>query len=274
MCRGVLFAVGLVLISASPGLAQSNYTEQPYASVRGWNVISGWTSGRFDHCAAEKSNRGNAMRIGYNGKMWLVGMPSNRNSSFAGAVEVDGRGGPAIFNSSGTGWVVTTQFNLEAVRAGNKLFLDIGSEGGWDFSLKGSAAALLKVEECVANRGVKRRRNTANNQAAAPAKRRYPVESDAHRMKNGCPPLGSIVSIASSIPATIEFVYGIASGRSTQIYWIDLKGNPVSYANFDGSPVSIDTYSGHAWIVKDFDGTCYGDGVMFAQPGHNRFVVR
>ena len=76
----------------------------------------------------------------------------------------------------------------------------------------------------------------------------------------------------SGVPATVEFVYGIGSGRATLIYWLDFAGNPVDMSTFDGATVALDSYVGHAFIVKDFDGKCYG-GVFVAEQGYNTFYV-
>ena len=142
----------------------------------------------------------------------------------------------------------------------------IGQEYVETFLLKESDAALQKMFAC--------RNNTSTAEpATVSANRKYPVESNAHRMGTGCPRLGSVISPTSNAPTTIEFVNRIASDRATTIYRIDSKGNPVGFAIFDKKPLMFTTYVGHSWIVKDSDGRCYG-GVFVTKPGHNPFVVR
>jgi len=100
----------------------------------------------------------------------------------------------------------------------------------------------------------------------------YPVESDAHRMGSGCPRLGQFRSPASNARATIEFI-GRAD-RAVTVYWIDFNGNPVDYGGLDGrKTLRFNTFVGHYWIAKDFDGRCYG-GVVSVRPGANRIVIR
>jgi hypothetical protein len=100
----------------------------------------------------------------------------------------------------------------------------------------------------------------------------YPVESDAHRMGAGCPQLGQYKSPPSTARTTIEFTGQV--DHAVTVYWIDFKGNPVDYGGLVGNnKLKFDTFLGHYWIAKDFDGRCYG-GVMQARAGANRIVVR
>jgi hypothetical protein len=102
-----------------------------------------------------------------------------------------------------------------------------------------------------------------------------PVEDDAYRFGEGCPKLGAVVSDDTGRPAKVEFRYEIADDRATLIYWLDFEGKPVEQAMFDSANavVKLDSFVGHSFIVKDFDGTCYGDFFQ-VQAGKNIFVVQ
>lgn len=90
-------------------------------------------------------------------------------------------------------------------------------------------------------------------------------------MGPGCPRLGQYKSPASTIKASVEFRN--TSDRAVTVYWIDFKGNLIEYAPLaDKKPVRFNTYVGHVWIGKNFDGKCYG--VYVVKPGANRFVIR
>ena len=106
---------------------------------------------------------------------------------------------------------------------------------------------------------------TSDSQATA-------IENDAYRMGKGCPKVGSLASPSSTKVATIKFTDNIASERAASIYWIDFKGNLVEMGIFKNGEASFNSYAGHIFIVKDFDGTCYG-GSYTLKAGHNEFSV-
>lgn len=100
------------------------------------------------------------------------------------------------------------------------------------------------------------------------------VESDALRMGKGCPAVGSIKSPGPKKPTwKVTFVNQIKPERAATIYWLNPDGEPVETEIFDekGQAV-IDTNAGQAYIVKDFDGTCYG-GVHIINKGQTQIVV-
>lgn len=87
----------------------------------------------------------------------------------------------------------------------------------------------------------------------------------------GCPRPRSIASPPSVFPTKLRFVD--RSGRADSLYWLDFKGKPVMMSTFRNGRTRVDTYVGHAFIVKDSNGNCLG-GVMYASPGRNRVVIR
>ena len=251
-----------------------NSTEHKYASVRGWDVYGGNVGGQFEYCVAEKNDGGSVLRFGVdkNFGQWQLAVPYPARREWEGQLEIDGNAQFTQGTSDGQ-WSIAwlnNAYDLERIRNGNVLILDIG-KASIDHTLRGSAAVILKIEECVNNRG-KRPRVVAKR--ISKPRNNYQVESDAHRMGTGCPRLGTVFSPNSNTPATIEFIdQASQADGAKQVYWIDGQGNPVSISIFDNRRANISSYTGHKFVVKNFDGRCFG-GVYEVRAGHNRFFIR
>lgn len=145
-----------------------------------------------------------------------------------------------------------------------------------DYPLDGAAAALDALFACARGESSGPQKKAAGKQGRKPVtEATAPVEDDAYRFGKGCPKLGAVLSEDSGRPAKVEFRYEIEDDRATLIYWLDFDGKPVEMSMFDsGTPVvKLDSFVGHSFIVKDFDGTCYG-GFYEVQVGKNIFVVQ
>lgn len=127
-------------------------TETPYGQVRGWSVVSGQTTEGFAYCAGEFNDAGYHWRLGYDGLQWQVAVPYDPNPSsdeWQGSIEIDGRSGYTAGLSDGTwsyAWLGLRE--LAQVSAGNHMVLDIG-RASIDHGMTGTAAVILKIEECV-----------------------------------------------------------------------------------------------------------------------------
>lgn len=130
--------------------------ESFYAAARGWDVYKAHDVNRNAYCVAiNERNDGNTVRIGWDGLQWQVAVPVQSSSDWSGAFEVDGQ----VFNfASGTAvdswtivWIGLPE--VDAMKAGSRAVVGAG-RADYDFSLAGSNAAMLKVEECVNNGGV------------------------------------------------------------------------------------------------------------------------
>lgn len=144
---------------AVPAAAQ-NFTgsEAPYASVKGWDVLSLKDSaGSFVSCGAVKTENGNRVMLAQGADWsWIVATPTNQYGTFGGGVlEIDKvsidsqfgfTGGFAHRDLSGS--------ELQAIKKGRQMGIAINGDGGtrW-WSLSGSTAATLKVTECVQRKG-------------------------------------------------------------------------------------------------------------------------
>lgn len=275
---GLIFLSGLLVgLVSEPAMAnQYGFTsianeyesgERQYSRTRGWDVHSATLDGQFSYCFAEKSFGGTRSRIGTDGGQWqyavefLNGPPFIKQAIF----EVDGRRISTSAHSDGSWtffWLGMAE--VDTLKRGNTVIFDIG-RASMDFSLSGSTAAILKVQECMTTRGDRRK-------AVAPKPKPMPIESDAHRLAGNCPVLG--VSANGHGPATVEFIDTKSSmGPALTLYWVDFNGNPTEMGIFLDGPIRLDSSASHRFIAKDFSGTCFG-GMMITRPGHNVFTVR
>lgn len=88
----------------------------------------------------------------------------------------------------------------------------------------------------------------------------------------GCPTPGVYKSPATSIKATVVFTN--RADRAANVYWIGFDGRAKEYAGLSpGESASFQTFAGHAWIGKAFDGVCFG-GLHIMKPGPNTIVLR
>jgi hypothetical protein len=136
--------------------------ESFYASARNLNVFSGWGPAGFGYCFAEGVRDNAAYRLGWDGLQWQLAVPITSSPDWQGVLQIDGQGSGRGYlsggeNISGTavgGWSIAWLggAELDGISKGSVAVLGVG-RGDFDFSLSGSAAAILKVEECVARQG-------------------------------------------------------------------------------------------------------------------------
>lgn len=124
-------------------------SEQFYGQARQYNVYSGGDRSRVRYCVAERNFGGSILRIGYDGGQWQLAVPYAVKPGFYGGFNVDGQTS-GISGTAANGWTFAwlSLPHLDALRQGNLLILDIG-RASLDFTLDGSSAAILKVQECV-----------------------------------------------------------------------------------------------------------------------------
>lgn len=252
--------------AAAPARAEITYTD--YGTARGWLVQSVATDGDFMRCEAMKADV--VFMLSYSVEGWTVTVDAvNGNPTEAqGMIDIDRASFPATFYQMDDGryGAFLDEGAAGALRAGSYVVLDVGgqiTEG----PLVGSAAAMGKLEECQARAGA----GGGSSAAAAPAPV-APAESDATRLGAGCPAFGMFASVPSDQPAHAIFVN--QSDVAVSIYWIDFDGQIVEYgATLPGETWEVDTWSGHFWLAKDFDGTCHG-GMHVATAGQNVFAFK
>jgi hypothetical protein len=134
----------LINIANAPGAR-----ERRYGKARGWTVYDGKIDGRTRYCVGEKDYGGTSLRLGFDGGQWQVAVPYPASPDYYGSFDVDGRSEGMSGTSDGEwsfGWIGMPE--LDAIRNGNLLILDIG-KASFDFDLKGTAAVITKIEECM-----------------------------------------------------------------------------------------------------------------------------
>lgn len=149
---------GFFNIAGDPDIAR----ETVYGEARGWLVVAGFTgggkggAGGFGFCAAETDTPEGTWRFGHDaGGQWQMALRDGFTGRTPdGTFAVDGRTAGITGWGDGT-WVVLWN-NLpeyEAIARGSRLDLALGPVRA-SLGLYGTAAAALKVQECVQNRGV------------------------------------------------------------------------------------------------------------------------
>ena len=124
--------------------------EKPYASVRGWNVVTGTVKGRIAYCTAIKVSDKSQLRLGSDGGQWQLGVPyAHKRGEYTGTMDLDGKASGTYGTSDGK-WTFLW-LNLgerDAMMQAKSITIDIG-KASFDYGLDGAYAASLKVTECV-----------------------------------------------------------------------------------------------------------------------------
>lgn len=158
---------------AHPGLSQTINSQEsatPYAEVRGWTVsVMGDGRGIFSCRASVGTDYMNQMMVEYNGfsESWRLYVRGNRPEptgfgikaailEFDGAA-IDRQVGFGLSDGDGASnshaHLDFTADELKGFMTGAQMHLDINDEAPRTFALKGTTAAVLKVEECASSYG-------------------------------------------------------------------------------------------------------------------------
>ena len=139
---------------AGSDIASDKAVENLYGAAHDWQVGFGRIDGSFAYCYAEMLFDEGPMRIGYDGGQWQLGLLVRSKAPYEGSIEVDGRS----FYAAGTAnqdwtFVWLDMQMLDAVRNGDELVVELNRQS-INRPLKGIAAAITKVDECVQRKGV------------------------------------------------------------------------------------------------------------------------
>lgn len=262
MKTGFKIAAALAALVYSGATAQAeDYAD--YGTARGWAVQAVSMDGSFLRCEAMEESTVFMLTLSNEGWMVTIDALPGTPAEAVGMIDIDRASFPATFYplSDGRYGAFLDGGMAEAIREGSHTVLEVGgqiTEG----PLTGSAAAMGKLEECVQNGGV-----AGATAATAPGA----VDSDADRMDATCPDPRQFASPESHEMARIEFAN--RSDIAISIYWIDFAGQLVEYAaTLPGESVTLDSYVGHAWLAKDFNGTCHG-GVLAVTAANPRYEL-
>lgn len=255
-----LAALACAVLTAGAAAADANFTD--YGTARGWVVQAVDYDGSFARCEAMKDDVAFMLTLSVEGWMVTADAVPGNPAEVAGMIDINRASAPATFYQMDDGRYAAYLDDgmVTALRDGSHLTLEVAGQIT-DGPLSGSAAAMGKLEECLANGGATPG-GAAMDQAA--------IDSDATRLGAGCPALGEFASPPSDNPAHAVFVNN--SDVAVTIYWIDFDGQIQEYAGtLPGESWEVETWAGHYWLAKDFDGTCHG-GTMVTAAGQNRFV--
>lgn len=128
--------------------------ESVYANVRGWQVLAASYGGNHAYCVATMQQNGADVRLGTDGGQWQLAVPLPSSPDWYGTLDIDGdvRGaaGAAIGNWT-VDWLGLDE--VDRLAQGSRAIFSNGRLD-YDFSLHGSTAVLLKLEECQSSRGI------------------------------------------------------------------------------------------------------------------------
>lgn len=253
--------LGLAFSVLAPAAMAQDFDAAPYAAVKGWQVDALSNDQGFLGCAGSSQQAEGYLILMRTADGWKVRVPSTQTESYAGAlITIDGRRieSQAGFAPEGAAELLITDQAAGWIANGAALTVEVDGDQTTSWVLSGSAAMIGKVNECYAGQGLA----PAKTAAPAPAAN---VDSDALRMGADCPAVGEVVSGGNTTAANVTFYN--ASDVAVSLYWLDFNGMPVEYAGLlPGEQYVVDTWTGHYWLAKDFDGNCHG-GVIQPAPG-------
>ncbi len=291
--RALGLGVAVFMCQSLPGHAEIGY--QYYGETKGWMVSAVTFDGQFMRCAAAYGGD-SALELHYSSEGYTVVMAGvSAPQEVPGSLDIDRASfeGTWFAGDSGLIWFMD-DLTLTALRQGSELTANAAGQPQMSIGLDGSAAALLKLEECV-GRGGEAKAAAASPapvpkpaKPAEPAERKIPaavvqwpanvppqpVENETQYLGANCPAWGEFASGASTTAARASFTNN--SDGAVSIYWIGFDGTLTEYAGLlPGETFDVDTYVGHVWVAKDFEGTCLGKGALFPRKGKpNRFNLK
>ena len=152
--------IGVLLLIFSQ-LTTAQNIERHYSTIKGWNVLSETDTQGILSCYGVKkssyaqSGYGSELYIGWNGQQWFFGSDFKINGErFATNIEIDKHILTVEFLSIDSLAVAQmTNRVRNFLRNGNNVNLNLEPNGP-EFSLSGSAATMLKIQECYQFSGV------------------------------------------------------------------------------------------------------------------------
>jgi hypothetical protein len=251
--KAIALALSAGITGAAAAQADEDYAD--YGATRGWSILAISNDGSFTRCGGVSDSFPFTLELSAEGWVLTVDGPLDSPPEVPAYADVDRYSFEGTFYpmSNGRYGMFMEEGMVEAMRAGDRLLVTLDGQTT-EASLAGSTAAMLKIEECVERGGVPPRGGSIGQGGPAPV---APVESDAARLGDGCPAFGAYASPASDVPAHVRFYN--ASDIAVSLYWIDFGGQIVEYAGtLPGESYEVDSFVGHYWLAKDFDGTCHG----------------
>lgn len=221
--------------------------ETAYGETGGWTVSSATVDGKFAYCAGE-THAGGQWRLGTDGMQWQLGVPyAPSTGEWQGEYEIDGRRMPASgVAANGWSFMWLGLQELDEVRNGSEIILDI-ARASIDLSLKGTAAVITKIEECLSRQGA-----GGNASAASTAQ----SQTDLYPTFEMCQPAGSVRTERNGPETAVTFRVDNSVPVPVDLFWIDPNGTSHPYGQIaPGQSMQMNTYAGHLWMATD-GGSC------------------
>ena len=274
MQAGIFRILFILTIVFQAGAAWSNwldYREEhavvPYGEVKGWRVyaIDHSMSG-FLGCGAVKTEPAGPLVLENYQDNWQLVVSTGRSDAdrYDGAlISFDDRDIDSQFGFEG-GHAVShlTRDEIGFLMQASSLTVAINGEKPLRFNLSGSAAAVLKIRECVDRQGALH--STGAMPTAADYETIYVPSVEA------C--LGGIATETTGDKRKIRFTADRSLDFPFDLYWIDFDGKRQPYSRLaPGQSVDMETYVGHQWVAElDKDACAYAE----ISPGLKTVIFR
>ncbi len=129
----------------------------PYASVRGWDVVSMASGADFVGCSGSNSQDAGFLILQKKDYGWELRVPADQTEGFEGGIiTLDGKKVDAQFGFTpeGAGEAGLDDGFVAALKNGKVLTTQINGAKAVKWQLTGSAAVVTKIEECFQRKGV------------------------------------------------------------------------------------------------------------------------
>lgn len=240
---------GVSSASQAQTVHPNEWTEY-YADIRGWTVNAIiHAQGGFVGCRAVKTSRNGHLIVERHNGIWQLVVPTDRTDVYGGAIlSIDKADIDSQFGFE-NGWATRelSARELDLIKAGNQLGVEINGEPPRYWELSGSTAAILKAQECADNGGNLPQDDAqaasgqgASGQAAPPpppppGRPPQTVTATCDSVPTG--PYGCEITQMPEEPGYKE-IYQIAGSNGAPAYFIKVKSDNRAdvWASFDGAP--------------------------------------
>ena len=283
---GALTMLGMVSASGA-GVINREESATPYDTARGWSVFVIGDGRGINSCRAVRGSGYDGQLMidyGYHGVEagWTVYAVANRTAADDGfgirgaALYFDG----TLFSDAQTGFGVpgtdgasTTHAGLNLTSQGLGRFksaqtmrLDINGEASRTWSLAGSTAATLKVEECARSYGIMAAAPAAPTTSGSQTPQLAPAET-FHSAFEICDFSG--IRSHDGPQTSVTFQVAPDLDFPIDLLWINHSGLAENYGRLQpGESMELTTFVGHEWVAEG-GGSCSYQRVY---PGLDRVV--
>ena len=181
-----MYLVLIILLNTAFGMSSGNAEsqEREYGNARGWQILATSQGRRFLYCGAVTSDNDQGMaeiQITYDGRNWRLGRNDMTVKQYFGRIFAGNLQDNLDFASGPSYWIEAFLHPdmVREIRAANSLIVEDHTGFRSTYSLSGSTAALLKVEECARNKGRKRGQKSARPTLRNNAVRQAPTRRSA-----------------------------------------------------------------------------------------------